>query len=216
MYAIGVDSGTQGTKVLIMDFSGNVLGKGYAPHVSVQGLNPGESEQDPQIWLEALEKALAEALNEAGIDARKVVCLGISGQQHGFVPLDKDGHPIRPAKLWNDTSSVKETDFLLETMGGQKQYISKLGINLAVGYTASKILWMKRHEPKNYEKLSTVLLPHNYLNYALTGEKHMEYGDASGTGLMDIRKLRWHSEAVSAVDQDLSREISSGPTPIPD
>lgn len=204
MYAIGVDSGTQGTKVLIMDFSGNVLGKGFAPHVSVQGLNPGESEQDPQIWLEALEKALAEALNEAGIDARKVVCLGISGQQHGFVPLDKDGHPIRPAKLWNDTSSVKETDFLLETMGGQKQYISKLGINLAVGYTASKILWMKRHEPKNYEKLSTVLLPHNYINYALTGEKHMEYGDASGTGLMDIRNLRWHSEALSAVDPDLS------------
>ena len=207
MYAIGVDSGTQGTKVLIMDFSGDVLGKGYAPHVSIQGLNSGESEQAPQIWLEALEKALAEALKEAGIDAKKVVCLGISGQQHGFVPLDKDGHPIRPAKLWNDTSSVKETEFLLDKMGGQNQYISKLGINLAVGYTASKILWMKRHEPKNYDRLSTVLLPHNYLNYALTGKKHMEYGDASGTGLMDIRKLRWHSEAVTAVDPDLYQHL---------
>ncbi len=207
MYAIGVDSGTQGTKILLINFSGKVLGKGYAPHVSIKGLNPGESEQDPYIWLEALEKALTDALKEAKIDAKKVVCLGISGQQHGFVPLDKKGHPIRPAKLWNDTSSVKETGCLLETMGGQKQYISKLGINLAVGYTASKILWLKRHEPENYDRLSTVLLPHNYLNYALTGEKHMEYGDASGTGLMDIRKLQWHPEAVSAVDSNLDQHL---------
>ncbi|MCJ7580414.1 MAG: xylulokinase [Candidatus Aminicenantes bacterium] len=207
MYAIGVDSGTQGTKVLIMNFSGDVLGRGYARHISIQGLNPGDSEQAPQMWLEALEKALAEALNESGIDTRKVVCLGISGQQHGFVPLDKDGQPIRPAKLWNDTSSVKETEFLLDKMSGQKSYISKLGINLAVGYTASKILWMKRHEPKNYDRLFTVLLPHNYLNYALTGEIHMEYGDASGTGLMDIRKLQWHIEAVAAVDPDLFQHL---------
>ncbi len=207
MYAIGVDSGTQGTKTLIINFSGKVLGKGYAPHVSIKGLNPGESEQEPHVWLEALEKALKDALKEAKIDAKKVVCLGISGQQHGFVPLDKKGHPIRPAKLWNDTSSVKETGCLLDTMGGQKQYISKLGINLAVGYTASKILWLKRHEPENYDRLSTVLLPHNYLNYALTGEKHMEYGDASGTGLMDIRKLQWHPEAVSAVDSDSDQHL---------
>lgn len=209
MYAIGVDSGTQGTKTLIINFSGKVLGKGYAPHVSIKGLNPGENEQEPHVWLEALEKALTDALKEAKIDAKKVVCLGISGQQHGFVPLDKKGQPIRPAKLWNDTSSVKETECLLDTLGGQKQYISKLGINLAVGYTASKILWLKRHEPENYDRLSTVLLPHNYLNYALTGEKHMEYGDASGTGLMDIRNLQWHCEAVSAVDSDLDQHLPS-------
>ena len=106
MYAIGVDSGTQGTKVLITNFSGDVLGRGSAPHVSIEGLNPGESEQAPHVWLTALEKALADALKEARIDAGKVVCLGISGQQHGFVPLDKNGHPIRPAKLWNDTESA--------------------------------------------------------------------------------------------------------------
>lgn len=207
MYAIGVDSGTQGTKTLIINFSGKVLGKGYAPHVSIKGLKPGESEQAPHVWLDALEKALAEALNDAKIDAKKIVCLGISGQQHGFVPLDKKGYPIRPAKLWNDTSSVKETECLLDALGGQKQFIAKLGINLAVGYTASKILWLKKHEPENYERLSTVLLPHNYLNYALTGEKQMEFGDASGTGLMDIRKLRWHYEAVSAIDPDLKKYL---------
>ncbi len=207
MYAIGVDSGTQGTKVIIMNFSGDILGKGYAPHASIEGLSPGESEQAPQVWLEALKKALVKALKKAAIDTHKIACLGISGQQHGFIPLDAHGLPIRPAKLWNDTSSVRETEFLLEKMGGQKQYISKLGINLAVGYTASKILWLKRYEPENYAKLSTVLLPHNYLNYALTGKKTMEYGDASGTGLMDIRKLQWHQEAVTAVDPELEKHL---------
>ena len=207
MYAVGVDSGTQGTKALIIDFSGHVLGRGYAPHRAVEGLNPGESEQEPSVWLEALEKALQNALEEAKIVSKDIVSLGISGQQHGFVALDRNGFPIRPSKLWNDTSSVEETSLLLAKMGGQKQYIAKLGINLAVGYTASKILWMKRHEPDNYDRLSTVLLPHNYLNFALTGKKHMEYGDASGTGLMDIRKLRWHREAVAAVDADLFQHL---------
>jgi xylulokinase len=119
----------------------------------------------------------------ARVAARRVVAIGVSGQQHGFVPLDARGTPIRPAKLWNDTSTVEETEALVEALGGTKAYIRKLGINLAVGFTASKILWLKRHEPTRFRRLATVLLPHNYLNFHLTGVAHMEYGDASGTGL---------------------------------
>ncbi|MGD2295880.1 MAG: xylulokinase [Candidatus Aminicenantes bacterium] len=207
MYAVGVDSGTQGTKVLVIDFNGEVRGRGYAPHQSIEGLKPGESEQDPSVWIEALEKALGQALKEAQIAAAKIVSLGVSGQQHGFVPLDKEGRPIRPAKLWNDTSTVEETKFLIDQLGGKKPYIAKLGVSLAVGYTASKILWLRQHEPENYDRLSTVLLPHNYINYVLTGRRHMEYGDASGTGLMDIRKLEWHTEAVPAVGPDLEKKL---------
>lgn len=207
MYAIGVDSGTQGTKVLIIDFSGKVQGRGYAKHSFVSGLKAGESEQDPRIWKSALEEALIQALKEAKVDGRLIVALGISGQQHGFVPLDEMGSPIRPAKLWNDTSTVEETDDLIEKLGGKKQYIEKLGINLAVGFTASKILWMKRHEPENFSKLATVLLPHNYLNFSLSGKLHMEYGDASGTGLMDIKKREWHEKVVSTVDSDLMEKL---------
>lgn len=206
-YAVGVDSGTQGTKVLILSFSGKILGKGFATHHSVLGLPPGVSEQEPQVWLEALEKALSAALKEARVEGKKVVCLGISGQQHGFVPLDKEGRPIRPAKLWNDTSTVEETEFLIRKLGGKKKVIAKLGINLAVGFTASKILWLKKHEPENYKRLDTALLPHNYLNFALTGRPHMEYGDASGTGLMDIRKLSWHGEVLSEVDPGLEEKL---------
>ncbi|MGB7294090.1 MAG: FGGY family carbohydrate kinase, partial [Candidatus Aminicenantales bacterium] len=117
MYAVGIDSGTQGTKVLIVDFKGKVRGRGAAPHRPVGGLKPGESEQDPRIWVEALQKALTKALAAAGINPRKIVSLGISGQQHGFVPLDEKGRPIRPAKLWNDTSTIVETEFIIEALG---------------------------------------------------------------------------------------------------
>jgi len=203
MYAIGVDSGTQGTKVLIVDFTGKVLGRGSHAHRMIEGLKPGASEQDPQTWIDALEKALLQALKAAQINPSKIVSLGVSGQQHGCVPLDAMGIPIRPAKLWNDTSTVEETEMIIEKLGGVRSFIQKIGINLAVGYTASKILWLKRMEQEQYKKLSTVLLPHNYINFCLTGKKHMEYGDASGTALMDIRKRKWHKEAMDAIDPEL-------------
>jgi len=208
MYAIGIDSGTQGTKVLVVDTdTGNIMGRGHSPHAMVPGLKPGENEQHPAAWIRAFEEALEEALKDAGIDPTRIVSLGVSGQQHGFVPLDKEGRPIRPAKLWNDTSTIEETEAIVERLGGPKKYIEKLGISLAVGYTASKILWMKKKEPGNYKNLATVLLPHNYLNFYLTGIPHMEYGDASGTGLMDIRRREWQAEALEAVDAGLRAKL---------
>ena len=207
MYAIGIDSGTQGTKVLIVDFDGKILSSGRAPHHFVEDLRPGESEQDPRVWIQALEKALTQALKKARINPREIVSMGVSGQQHGFIPLDGEGHPIRPAKLWNDTSTAQETEILIGSLGGKQSYIQKLGINLAVGYTASKILWLKRREPDNYNKLRTVLLPHNYINHVLTGRAHMEFGDASGTGLMDIRKCLWNQKAINAIGPELSAKL---------
>ena len=169
-YAVGIDSGTQGTKALVVDVdSGRVMGRGKAPHAMIQGLGPGASEQDPAVWVGATEKALAAALKEARVDAAKVVAMGVSGQQHGFVPLDGKGRVIRPAKLWNDTSTIAETEDIVAVLGGTAEVIVRLGISLAVGFTASKVLWLKRHEPKSFAKLATVLLPHNYLNYWLTG-----------------------------------------------
>jgi xylulokinase len=207
MYAVGIDSGTQGTKALIVDFKGKVRGRGYAPHRSIPNLKPGESEQDPRVWVEALQKALVAALTESKVNPSKIVSLGVSGQQHGFVPLDGRGHPVRPAKLWNDTSTIAETEFIIEKLGGKKSFIQKLGINLAVGFTASKILWLKRAEPRQYERMKTVFLPHNYLNFWLTGKAAMEYGDASGTGLMDIRRRVWHREAAAAIDPGLAAKL---------
>jgi len=207
MYAIGIDSGTQGTKALVVDFRGKVRGRGYAPHPSVPNLKPGESEQHPQAWVEATQKAMTAALNESKVNPKKIVSLGVSGQQHGFVPLDKSGRPVRPAKLWNDTSTIAETEFIIDKLGGKKSYIKKLGINLAVGFTASKILWLKRQEPKNFERTISVLLPHNYLNFWLTSQAAMEFGNESGTDQMDIRRRDWHREAIAAIDPALEAKL---------
>lgn len=153
MYAIGVDSGTQGTKVLIVEAAtGAVVGRGAAPHRMVEGLRPGENEQSPSVWVEAFDKALREALGVAEVKRADIAALGVSGQQHGFVPVDKDGRPIRPAKLWNDTSTVAETEELIAALGGSGAWVEKLGLGLAVGFTASKILWLKKHEPSNYAR----------------------------------------------------------------
>jgi len=117
MYAIGIDSGTQGTKVLIVDFDGKIIAKGRAPHGFIDNLRPGESEQDPRVWIQALKNALGQAIKQAHINPREIVSLGVSGQQHGFVPLDEEGHPIRPAKLWNDTSTAEEAENIIESLG---------------------------------------------------------------------------------------------------
>ncbi len=208
LYAIGIDSGTQGTKALVVEIDGGrVLGRGRAPHAMVPGLPPGASEQDPAVWAGAMDTAVAAALREARIDPSKVVSLGVSGQQHGFVPLDAKGRPVRAAKLWNDTSTVAETEEIVAALGGRKAFIERLGIALAVGFTASKVLWLKKNEPRRYAKLATVLLPHNYLNFRLTGRARMEYGDASGTGLMDVRRLRWDEAAAAAVDEGLPPKL---------
>jgi xylulokinase len=201
---IGLDSGTQSTKALVVDSaSGKVLGTGAAAYDLLPGLPPGHKEQHPQTWRTATTKALKAALKAAQARAGEVVALGISGQQHGFVPLDADGEVIRPAKLWCDTSTAEECAEITAALGGPKATIKALGNAVLPGFTAGKILWLKKHEPENFARLATVLLPHDYLNWWLTGNAFMEYGDASGTALMDVRRRRWSETTLKAIDPDL-------------
>jgi xylulokinase len=201
---IGIDSGTQSTKALVVDArSGKVLGSGSSAYDLIVGLPPGAKEQHPHTWREATAKAIKAALKEAKAGAGEVVAIGVSGQQHGFVPLDKAGEVIRPAKLWCDTTTAAECAEITAALGGPKATLKATGNAVLPGFTAGKILWLKRHEPKNFAKLATVLLPHDYLNFWLTGAKFMEYGDASGTALMDVRKRKWCEAAVKAIDADL-------------
>ena len=115
----------------------------------------------------------------------------------------RGGAVIRPAKLWCDTSTVAECDWLNAKLGGRREVIRRTGLPFLPGYTAPKILWLKRHEPRNYRRLRHVLLPHDYLNLHLTGRYSMEYGDASGTALMDVRRRRWSAAAIGAIDANL-------------
>lgn len=204
-FAAGIDSGTQSTKVLVVDGEGRVHGRGQAPHALVAGLPAGHKEQHPADWWRATVDAFRQAHAEAG--RPRIDAIGVSGQQHGFVPLGADGEAIRPAKLWNDTATAPQAQAIVDAVGGPARYFQLVGQSLAVGFTASKILWLKENEPENYRRLATVLLPHDYLNFKLVGEASMEWGDASGTGLMDVRTRQWRREVVGAIDADLAVKL---------
>ena len=205
---IGIDSGTQSTKTLVLDGdTGRVRGMAARSYPLIAGLPPGHKEQHPRTWVAAVRSTVRQALRLAKAEPRDVLGIGVSGQQHGFVPLDQDGRVIRPAKLWCDTSTAPQCEELIEKLGGPKRVVELIGNGIPPGFTASKILWLKQHEPANYRRLATVLLPHDYLNFWLTGRRTMEYGDASGTALMDVRRRQWSVEAVSAVDPDLMEKL---------
>jgi xylulokinase len=205
---IGIDSGTQSTKALVVDAgSGKVLGTGAQGYELIPNLPAGAKEQHPHSWREATAGAIRQALRQAKAVAAEVVAIGVSGQQHGFVPLDKNGEVIRAAKLWCDTTTAAECEEIMAAHGGLKATIKKQGIGVVTGFTAPKILWLKKHEPKNFAKLATVLLPHDYLNFWLTGERVMEYGDASGTALLDVRKRKWCETTLAAIDANLADKL---------
>lgn len=197
---LGIDCGTQGTKAVILDIaSGEVLGIGSASHVLLSEAN-GRREQDPAQWTAAFEQATREALASSGVDGQRILGIGVSGQQHGLVALDEGGHPLRPAKLWCDTESSAENDALLEYLGGPAGSLARLGIVIAPGYTVSKLLWTKTYFPELFERIAHILLPHDYLNFWLTGQCRTEYGDASGTGYFNVRERRWDAAILRHID----------------
>jgi len=201
---IGIDSGTQSTKALVIDAKdGRLLGSGSQAYDLIPDLPSGAKEQHPHTWRDATAAAIRQAMRQAKVSRDEVKAIGVSGQQHGFVPLDKAGEVIRPAKLWCDTATAAECEEITEALGGAKKTIKALGNAVLPGFTASKILWLKKHEPKNFAKLATVLLPHDYLNFWLTGERVMEFGDASGTALLDVRKRKWAKAALEVIDSSL-------------
>lgn len=200
-YFIGIDSGTQSTKTILVDAeSGAVVASASQSYELIEGLPAGHKEQHPHVWMDATRNTIKTVLEQADIDRTQVKGIGVSGQQHGFVPLDAEDQVIRPAKLWCDTSTSVECDEIIAKLGGLEQTIAAVGNGVPAGFTASKILWLKNHEPENYAKLRTVLLPHDYLNFWLTGRKTMECGDASGTALLDVRNRVWSDAAIAAID----------------
>ena len=205
---IGIDSGTQSTKVLVIDGkTGRVLAAASQAYDLIPGLPPGAKEQHPHVWRSATLKSMRQALKQAKAAASEVKAIGVSGQQHGFVPLDQAGEVIRPAKLWCDTSTAAECEEMTAQLGGLKAAIRALGNAILPGFTAGKILWLKKHEPENFQRLATVLLPHDYLNYWLTGREVMEYGDASGTALLDVRKRTWAQGVLDTIDPELADKL---------
>ncbi len=205
---IGVDSGTQSTKALVVDAeSGKVLGSASQTYDLIPRLPAGAKEQHPKTWVAATKENIRKALKQARAKPGEVKAIGVSGQQHGFVPLDAEGKVIRPAKLWCDTSTAAECDEITQKLGGLEATIQSIGNAVLPGFTAPKILWLKNHEPENFKRLAAVLLPHDYLNFWLTGEKVMEYGDASGTALLDVKTRQWSKSVLDSIDSNLESKL---------
>ncbi len=147
---------------------------------------------------------MRSALQTTGVDASAIKGIGVSGQQHGLVILDSKDQVIRPAKLWCDTSTSSQNTALIEKVGGKGAVFDLIGTTLKTGYTASKLIWIKEKEPENYAKIASILLPHDYLNFWLTGDKTTEAGDASGSGFFDIKNGCWSSTLLNAIDDGIA------------
>ncbi len=193
MLYIGVDLGTSAVKLLLMDEKGairNIVSEEYPisfPH-------PGWSEQNPEDWLKAVLKGIRELT--ANEDKSKIAGIGAGGQMHGLVVLDRDDRVLRPAILWNDGRTQEETDYLNNVIGKKK--LTELTGNIAfTGFTAPKILWMKKHEPDLFARIDKIMLPKDYINYMLTGTNCTDYSDASGMLLLDVKNKRWSREMLS-------------------
>jgi xylulokinase len=196
---VGLDVGTQGVKLLAYDPARRQTVATFSEALELISKEDGSREQHAHWWLDAIRHCFARldpALRQ------RVTAIGVSGQQHGFVPLDAAGRVLAPAKLWCDTSTGIECDEIMAAAGGAARCIAHAGNPILAGYTASKLPWTRKHRPDVYAALATILLPHDYVNFWLTGEYWMEHGDASGTGWLDVRKRRWSGRMLQATDAD--------------
>jgi len=201
---LGIDLGTQSLKVVFYEYETQELVAIASSPLELDRDDQGKAEQRASWWRRALKNSLGQVPSSI---RDSVQAIGVSGQQHGFVALDENGEVLIPVKLWCDTSTQAEVDDITAAAGGRDNCIAVSGNPVLTGYTAPKIRWFKRNHPKRYAAMSHILLPHDYLNFLLTGELCMEFGDASGTGLLDVRSRKWSTEMLQAVDD--SRDLSS-------
>ncbi len=193
----GIDAGTQSIKVVVYDPQSRALVASASAALELISGDDGSREQEASWWLDAVRSCFARI--DPALRAQ-VAALSVSGQQHGFVPLDPDGNVLAPAKLWCDTSTSAECAEIMDAVGGAARCIELAGNPILAGYTASKLPWTRKHRPQVYAKLAKILLPHDYLNFWLTGQYFCEYGDASGTGWLDVRTRTWSKDLLHATD----------------
>jgi xylulokinase len=199
---LGIDVGTSATKTLLCRANGRILATANVEY-PIYTPKPGWSEQDPVDWWAATVKGIAAVCNRAKIKPAAITGIGLSGQMHGSVFLGNGPRPLRRALLWNDQRTAAECDEIERRAGGRKKLIGMVSNVALTGFTAPKILWLRNHEPRIYEKVKHILLPKDYIRFCLTGEYAAEVSDAAGTLLLDIKKRNWHRGLLSKLDIDL-------------
>jgi xylulokinase len=194
-YLLGIDLGTSGTKTVLFDIEGNTICSKTIEYPLYQPRN-GWAEQDPSDWWNAACGGIRYVITKSGIDAAEIAGIGLSGQMHGLVMLDKDGSVLRNSIIWCDQRTTKECEHMNKIIG-ERRLIEITANPALTGFTASKILWVQNNEPEVYEKCAHILLPKDYIRYMLTGEFATEMSDASGMQLMDVSKRCWSDEILS-------------------
>jgi xylulokinase len=199
---LGIDIGTSGTKTLAIDESGKILAEATETYPCYHP-QPLWSEQEPDDWWRATVTTVRAVVKKARLKTADVKAIGLSGQMHGSVFLDKDDRVIRRALLWNDQRTAAECAEIEQRAGGRRKLIKMVANPALTGFTAPKILWLRNHEPKNFERLHKVLLPKDEIRRRLTGEYATEVSDASGMLLLDVAKRDWSKPLLSKLDLDI-------------
>ena len=199
MALLGIDIGTSGCKALVLSASGEVLATDTAAY-DFSRPKFGWTEQDPKLWVSGARTAVANVLRN--VPAGQIEAIGLSGQMHGFTPLDAEGAVLRPAILWNDQRNTTEAAEIVQLAGGLDALLNLTNNDMLTGYTAGKILWMQRNEPELFDKVAHALNPKDYLRLVLTGEYATEVSDASGTGLFDVCRRAWSDELLALLPFD--------------
>lgn len=201
-YLIGVDLGTSGTKTVLFAEDGTVAASCTIEYPLYQPQN-GWAEQDPLDWWNAVCGTTKAVIAKAGISASEIKGVGLSGQMHGLVMLDKSGNVLRKSIIWCDQRTAKECEEITQKVGAGN--LIKITANPALtGFTASKIMWVKNNEPALYEKCAHILLPKDFIRYKLTGEFATEVSDASGMQLLDVPNRKWSDQVLDALEIDKS------------
>jgi xylulokinase len=196
---LGIDVSTTGAKALLVDEKGGVVASATTA-LPLSTPRPLWSEQDPKDWWEGTAQSVKQALAAAKVGADQVTAVGLTGQMHGLVLLDESRRVLRPAILWNDQRTAAECDEIRRRMGGREALVKATGNDALTGFTAPKILWVRKHEPEVYAKAKLVLLPKDYVRLRLTGEAAMDKADGSGTLLFDLAKRDWSERVLGALE----------------
>ncbi len=198
---LGIDVGTGGTRAVLIDQSGKVIRAATGEHLAFASPQTGWAEQDPADWWKACQIAVKNAIRAANISSDQIACVGLTGQMHGAVLLDADGAVIRPSIIWCDQRTDEQCRELTEKIGADR--LIELTSNPALtNFTLPKLLWVREHEPANWKRIKSVLLPKDYIRFRLTGERAIDVAEASGTLMLDVAHRRWSQEVLEAAGID--------------
>jgi len=202
-YVLGIDVGTGGTRALIIGADGKIVASATEDHEPFASPQIGWAEQRPEDWWRAATAATRKVIAAANLKAEQIACVGFSGQMHGAVMLDQRGEVVRPALIWCDVRTEPQGRELTQRIGADR--LIQLTCNPALpNFTLTKFLWVREHEPQNWARVRSVMLPKDYVRFRLTGERAIDMADASGTLMLDVANRKWSDEVLQAAQIDKS------------